>query len=192
VLGGGAHLGDEGPVLGALPGVGRGEGTPTGVGDWIVSPSKPGVPNPPPWVETASAWFLMHAAEPVYWILAVTSFAVWGVLRWQRRRPETAAARSFRAFLLAKGWLWLVLAVTRWIAPLWRLPLYGLVVVWILATTVWVLSALVWVYVIPVFRGTPPPQSPLEAVLPEPKRWDGKAERRIGPKDRRHTPTATT
>lgn len=144
------------------------------------------MPPPPQWVTDMSVTFLDRVAVPLYVLLAVTSFAVWGVLRWQRRPGETRAAASFRAFCFAKGVLWGVLAATRWMAPSWRLPLYDVVVVYVLATTLYVLGALVWTYVVPACRGDPAP--PLEgAVLPDPEEWSGE-ERRVGPPDRRRPP----
>lgn len=149
-----------------------------------------GIPGPPQWAIDVSTVFLTHVATPLYVLLTVASFAVWGVLRWQRKPGETWAAKSFRAFVFAKGWLWFVLAITRWIGAAWRLPLYDVVILYILGTTIYVLVALVATYVVPVLRGRGPP--PLEgSVIPEsPQDWDGD-ERRHGPQDRRGPPTAT-
>lgn len=144
------------------------------------------IPDPPQWIDDAALAFLREVATPLYVLLTLVSFAVWGVLRWQRRPNETWAARSFRVFLFAKGLLWLVLSVTRWIAPQWRLPLYAVVVVYIFLTTVYVLVALFWTYVLPAMRGEPSP--PLDGtVIPDPDQWTGE-ERRVGPPDRRRPP----
>lgn len=135
------------------------------------------IPPPPRWIDHASIWFVENAAIWVYWQLTATWLSAYAVLRWQRKRGETPAARWMRRGVCAEGVLWLVLATGRWFLVAWRPTLYALTVLYIAVTGIAFLTALTLTYTVPALRNgdgsgdAPPPGQ--GGILPPPTGYAG-------------------
>lgn len=139
-------------------------------------------PLPPDWLLTLASSFIRHAAPWLYWLLAVTHLLIWWVLRWQRRSPETMAARWFRVFLFSKMWLWLSLALGRTVFREWLPVGFALVTVYIAIASLGTLFALMVSYAVPAWRcrggRCEPDAHPIDEMMAASQYRDG--ERRSG------------
>lgn len=106
------------------------------------------MPSPPQWLNDAALAFLRHVAQPLYWLLFIAGVFAYLVLRWQRRRNETPAARGLRWRELGKAFLWLALAMGRLFGE-WMLIFWATAVLVALIVTLGWLIALYVTYVRP-------------------------------------------
>jgi hypothetical protein len=106
------------------------------------------VPAPPSWLLDASRNFLMHVAEPMYWLLVIVSLLAYLILRWQKRPRETLAAKALRWFTMSKVVLWLAFALGQSFGA-WRLVMFAVAAVYVGLMGIWWLIALYLTYVRP-------------------------------------------
>jgi amino acid transporter len=105
-------------------------------------------PSPPSWLTEAATTFLMHIAEPMYWLLIIVSFLAYLILRWQKRPRESHAAQALRWFTLSKAFLWMAFALGRVFGE-WRIVMFAAAAIYVGLTGIWWLVALWLTYVRP-------------------------------------------
>jgi hypothetical protein len=156
--------------------------------------TRPALSHPPAWLDRLARGFVREVFPPLFWGLAVACLGGWEVLRWQRRSPETKAARWIRRLILALGVLCLVLAAGQTVLHRWNAVGFAVATLFLAVATYGFIAALVWTYGYPAWRCrggrcvTVAPPVDAGAILPAPPKveeWDG-SERRSGRERRRN------
>lgn len=141
---------------------------------------------PPAWLQGLAVDVIREIAPTLYWAGAIVLLGVWEVLRWQRRTPESQAARWLRVLVLSFALLFFMLACGRTVLRSWLQVGFAFG----LAVTVLAIFgmglALVVTYLVPVARcwngGCLEGELPRleEGIVPSPKMpvWDGITDRR--------------
>lgn len=118
-----------------------------------IAASIPSFPPPPTWLDHAAQYVIDEILPLVYWLLFGISILDWDILRWQRKNPESPAARWNRRFYLVKAiFLWLVLSVGRTLLQEWRIVGYATGVLVVALTGLILLGEFGYTYLWPVWK----------------------------------------